>query len=52
MLNVLFSNLLYSFVILRNFWEFIKEFVKFKEADNNSQVNGKMTYENLQPPCT
>nr|XP_014713863.1 uncharacterized protein C6orf118 homolog [Equus asinus] len=36
----------------QNFWEFIKEFVKFKEADNNSQVNGKMTYENLQPPCT
>ncbi|XP_058390269.1 uncharacterized protein C6orf118 homolog [Diceros bicornis minor] len=33
-------------------WKFIKEFVKFKETDNNSQVNGKMTCENSQPPRT
>ncbi|XP_036079408.1 uncharacterized protein C6orf118 homolog isoform X2 [Rousettus aegyptiacus] len=36
----------------QNLWEFITEFVKFKETDNKSQAPGKMTYENSQPPCT
>ncbi|XP_006915138.2 uncharacterized protein C6orf118 homolog [Pteropus alecto] len=36
----------------RDLWEFIAEFIKFKETDNNSQVPGKITYENSRPPCT
>ncbi|XP_045044989.2 uncharacterized protein C6orf118 homolog [Desmodus rotundus] len=36
----------------RNIWEFIEEYVKLKETDDNSQVAGKILYEYSEAPCT
>ncbi|XP_045699538.1 uncharacterized protein C6orf118 homolog [Phyllostomus hastatus] len=35
----------------RDIWEFIEDYVKLKETDDNSQVAGKVLYEYSQVPC-